>query len=226
MNNSIASSALIYDQVKISGSSVGAESIIGDNTDLIRSDIAERCSIGRRNLIIDSTFQKGTYTGANSIIKATEVKKYCAISWDVSIGGDQHNYEAASIMDDQRWADLFDIRYAEDEKHLCQHGCEIGNEVWIGSGANILTGITVGDGAVVGAGAVVTKNVPPYAVVLGVPAKVHRFRFDAEVIARLLQLRWWDWCDEAIKEAALLLHGNLTLAKLEQLEQVARLELP
>lgn len=68
----------------------------------------------------------------------------------------------------------------------------IGNDVWIGAGAIILKGVTVGDGAVVGAGSVVTKDVPPYAVVGGIPAKLIRYRFDEQTIARLLASRWWD----------------------------------
>jgi acetyltransferase-like isoleucine patch superfamily enzyme len=67
----------------------------------------------------------------------------------------------------------------------------IGNDVWIGSGAKFKTGVTIGDGAIVAAGAVVTKDVPPYAVVGGVPAKLIRYRFDQATIERLLRLQWW-----------------------------------
>jgi acetyltransferase-like isoleucine patch superfamily enzyme len=67
----------------------------------------------------------------------------------------------------------------------------IGNDVWIGSNALIKTGVTIGDGAIIAAGAIVTKNVAPYAVVAGVPAKVIRYRFDQSTIDRLLRLQWW-----------------------------------
>lgn len=70
---------------------------------------------------------------------------------------------------------------------------EIGNDVWIGGNAVILRGVTIGDGAIVGAGAVVTKDVPPYAIVGGVPAKIIRFRFDEEIIQELLALKWWNF---------------------------------
>ena len=69
----------------------------------------------------------------------------------------------------------------------------IGNDVWVGYGAMILSGITIGDGAVVGAGAIVTKDVPPYAIVAGNPARILRYRFDPAAIDYLLQIRWWDW---------------------------------
>ncbi len=76
----------------------------------------------------------------------------------------------------------------------------VGNDVWIGFRATILGGVTVGDGAVIGAGAVVTSDVPPYAVVVGNPARVVRRRFDDETIDMLLKVRWWDWSPEKITQ--------------------------
>ncbi|WP_315707626.1 type B chloramphenicol O-acetyltransferase [Brenneria uluponensis] len=75
----------------------------------------------------------------------------------------------------------------------------IGNDVWIGSEAIIMPGVTVGDGAVIGTRALVTKNVEPYSIVGGNPAKVIRKRFDDAHIAKLLELRWWDWKDDELK---------------------------
>lgn len=76
----------------------------------------------------------------------------------------------------------------------------IGNDVWIGANVIILPGVTIGDGAILAAGAVITKNVEPYAVVGGVPAKIIRFRFDEEVIQKFLKIKWWDWPIEKIEE--------------------------
>ena len=75
----------------------------------------------------------------------------------------------------------------------------IGNDVWIGYEAVILSGVTIGDGAIIGTHAVVTKDVPPYTIVGGGPAKPIRKRFDDKTIARLLELKWWDWPEERIK---------------------------
>lgn len=76
----------------------------------------------------------------------------------------------------------------------------IGNDVWIGFEAVILAGVTIGDGAIVGARAVVTKDVAPYTIVGGVPAKPIRKRFDAQTIKALLEIRWWDWDEDKIAQ--------------------------
>lgn len=77
----------------------------------------------------------------------------------------------------------------------------IGNDVWIGYEAVIMAGVHIGDGAIIGTRAVVTKDVPPYTIVGGVPAKEIRKRFDEEIIAELLKLQWWDWPVDKIREA-------------------------
>ena len=76
----------------------------------------------------------------------------------------------------------------------------IGNDVWIGYEAVILSGVTIGDGAIIGTRAVVTKDVPPYTIVGGVPAKAIRKRFPDETISALLKLKWWDWPEKRIKQ--------------------------
>ena len=90
-----------------------------------------------------------------------------------------------------------DIRQAWDNKG----DIVIGNDVWIGYQAVILAGVTVGDGAIIGSRAVVTRDVPPYTIVGGVPAKPIRKRFDEDTIARFRALRWWDWDQETIRRA-------------------------
>lgn len=87
------------------------------------------------------------------------------------------------------------IRQAWDQKG----DIVVGNDVWIGYEAVILSGVTIGDGAVIGARAVVTKDVPPYAIVGGVPARLIRRRFDEETIQKLLRLQWWNWEPERIR---------------------------
>lgn len=95
----------------------------------------------------------------------------------------------------------------------------LGNDVWIGARACVLDGVTVGDGAIVAAGAVVTKDVPPYAIVGGVPAKIIKYRFSSEVIKRLLRLKWWEYDLMALKTPVA---WNDVLSALETLERLQR----
>jgi virginiamycin A acetyltransferase len=94
------------------------------------------------------------------------------------------------------FAELFKIDYP-----LCDRAgtVEIGNDVWIGKGVTIIQGNAIGDGAIVGAGAVIAKDVPPYAVVVGNPFVIKRYRFSPEIIAALLTIQWWNWPEEFIR---------------------------
>jgi tetrahydrodipicolinate N-succinyltransferase len=85
----------------------------------------------------------------------------------------------------------------------------IGSDVWIGCRAIILPSVAVGDGAIIGAGAVVTHDVPPYAVVAGVPAKIVRFRFDKVQIEKLLKIAWWNWSERKIVENLDYFYGDV-----------------
>lgn len=87
----------------------------------------------------------------------------------------------------------------------------IGNDVWIGYEALIMSGVSIGDGAVIGSRAVVTKNVAPYTIVGGVPAKEIRKRFDSETIEKLKELQWWDWPADKIKTyLPYIMKGNIS----------------
>ena len=108
----------------------------------------------------------------------------------------------------EEWGlDVKDITSAWDNKG----DIVIGNDVWIGYEAVIMAGVTIGDGAIIGARAVVTKDVPPYTIVGGVPAKQIRKRFSDETISELLNLKWWDWPIEKIsRNIELIKSGNLS----------------
>ena len=102
---------------------------------------------------------------------------------------------------------LYESKYLADPKHpfaTNKNPVKIGNDVWIGaySFINASKVTSIGDGAIIGAGAVVLENVPPYAVVVGVPAKVKRYRFTPEIIETLLRVKWWDWSFDEINANA------------------------
>jgi len=143
-----------------------------------------------------------------------EIGAYCSIAKGAMLqAGGNHDVEAISTypfsMID-RWEGV------TGESQPIQH-LRIGNDVWIGANAMVLGDIEIGDGAVIGAGAVVVRDVPPYAVVAGVPARVLRERFAPDEVARLRELRWWDWPERDVLDAEALLRA----ADIPALEQFA-----
>jgi acetyltransferase-like isoleucine patch superfamily enzyme len=135
------------------------------------------------------------------------IGRYCSIAAEVAImPGGNHLTSWVSMYP-------FRIRYGLDgagrDGHPATKGdVVIGNDVWIGSGALILSGVTVGDGAVIAARSVVTKDVSPYAIVAGSPARVVAHRFSEEEREHLLRIRWWDWPEEVVLARVDALNGS------------------
>jgi len=90
----------------------------------------------------------------------------------------------------------------------CKGDIKIGNDVWVGATSTIMSGVTIGDGAVIGAGSTITKDVPPFAIVAGNPGRVVKYRFTKEQIEKLLQIAWWNWEEDKIKENAMLMWSS------------------
>lgn len=124
------------------------------------------------------------------------VGKFCSIAEDVVIlAGGEHNLTSVST------SPYFDT-LTQTKRINSKGNVQIGHDVWIGHGVIILSGVTVGNGAVIAAGAVISKDVPPYAIVAGVPAKVIKYRFDNKTIHALLKICWWDWNEQQLKDRA------------------------
>ena len=162
---------------------------------------------------------KGTYLARGVRLSDCRIGKFCSIGPGVtSINGSHptrdfvsthpafysaHTPSHLSYTEEQRYDEY---KWLDQSNHVLN---KIGNDVWIGAHALIMEGVSIGDGAIVAAGAVVTKDVPPYAIVGGVPAKIIRYRFDEESIEKLLLIKWWDKDEEWIRKKAPLFNNYL-----------------
>ena len=141
------------------------------------------------DVVIDASSSLGSYTyiGRNSFITKSSIGRFCSIANNVSIGHGEHHLHRIST------SSLF---YASPWEELTQEDCIIESDVWIGVDAIILRGVNVGVGAVVAANAVVTRDVPPFAIVAGVPAKILKYRFSEEKQQQILASKWWEQSKE------------------------------
>lgn len=135
-------------------------------------------------------------------LSKVSIGKYCSIADEVTLiaGGEHHKDWVSSFPFIDRWQ-LKDYVRIEEESSQTKGDISIGHDVWIGHGATILSGITIGDGAVIGAMSVISKDVPPYAVVVGNPAKIIKYRFNISMIDAFLKIQWWNWPDHQVEQA-------------------------
>jgi len=154
--------------------------------------------------IINSVLGDHTFVQKNSTIINADVGKFCSLASNVSVTLGKHptsyvSSHPAFYAVTQPLAKTFS---PQDKFEPFNERTKIGNDVWIGQGAMIMDGVVIGNGAVVGAGAVVTKNVPDYAIVVGIPAKVIRYRFAEEICKKMLDVKWWDMSESQIAKYA------------------------
>lgn len=135
-----------------------------------------------------------------------KIGKFCSISGDVLfILGGEHRKDFISTYPFNALMKSFSYI----EGHPASKGdIIVGNDVWIAHGVKILSGVTIGDGAIIGANSVVTKDIPPYAIAVGSPAKVVKYRFDEDTITKLLKIKWWNFKEEEIVKIIPLLQSN------------------
>ncbi|MEJ1158184.1 chloramphenicol acetyltransferase [Prosthecomicrobium sp. N25] len=183
---------------------LGAKPLIHETAIARASTFGKFCKLGARTTVIESVFGDYSYATSDCEIVYADIGKFVSIGALVGINPGNHPMERASQshFTYRSWQYFED---AEDEPELFdrrrQARVSIGHDVWIGRGAIVLPGRTVGTGAVVAAGAVVTRDVEPYTIVGGNPAKPIRARFPAAVAERLIRLGWWDWSHKRLRAA-------------------------
>lgn len=152
--------------------------------------------------IVNSIFGKYSYCGYDCQIINCKIGAFCSLGDNIKIGGANHpGYWVSTSPVFYEGRDSIKKKFAnyprpKDKETL------IGNDVWIGHNAVILQGVKISDGAIVGSGAVVTKDVPPYSVVVGNPARIIKKRFDDTTIEKLSESKWWDLNESIIKDLA------------------------
>lgn len=165
---------------------------------------------GTHNTFINCYFNRYSYVGYNNYFINTKIGMFTSIGNNVRVSMGNHlikNYVSTSPVFYLK-SHAFKKDFKVDDKYNpikfvdsnCKYVCEIGNDVWIGDNVIILQGVKIGNGACIGAGSVVTKNVEPYSVMAGVPAKLIRYRFEKEQIEKLQLINWTSWPIGRIKE--------------------------
>lgn len=180
---------------------------------------ATKCKFGIYNTIYNEvslnevTLGDFTYIAGNTNISKTTIGKFCSIGTYCKIGLGKHptkdfvsTHPVFFSTLKQAQVTFADRNYFDEFAYII-----IGNDVWLGANVIVVDGVKIGDGAIVAAGSVVTKDIPPYAIVGGVPAKIIKYRFEKEEIEKLLQLKWWDIDVEYLKENFIKFHNIKSL---------------
>jgi virginiamycin A acetyltransferase len=207
--------------IEIINSKIADNALLNDHSVITNTRIGKMCMLGKFNKIAYSVLDDLSYTGEYTIIINTEIGKFTSISWGVSIGPEEHDYNRItnhSFICSTKSFKLADRKYY----NLFKRDCKIGNDVWIGCNSTVLRGVTIGDGAVIGANSLVNKNVPPYAIVVGSPARIIKYRFNENIITRLLEIQWWNLPIDVISknsELFSLIPDSFSLEKLAKLKQ-------
>ena len=178
-----------YRQIKklnAAGNTVTFDCTVSDRT------VLEGKNKIKRAVVNDSEIGYLSYVGQGSFLPKTRIGSYSSISFNVTVEPATHSTDLVSSHP------FFETK---EQFLTTENGyyCEIGNDVWIGRNVLIKGGVKIGDGAVIGMGAIVTKDVPPYAIVAGSPAKLIRYRFDEDTVKKLCEMKWWERDPEEIE---------------------------
>lgn len=206
---------------RVRNTSLGQDSLIRDFSQVEGCIIGRRVDLQRMAMIFNTEIGDFTYTGRNFTCWNAKIGKFCSISWNVGVGGANHDYNRISQHAFLYASQFGLIKKGQKEGYnRFESECIIGNDVWIGCNAVICRGVKIGDGAVIAAGAVVTKDVAPYTIVGGVPAKIIKRRCSEDLAARLQKTQWWNLSVETIKNNFELFNANITESNVMQIENL------
>lgn len=211
-------SATIYQGARVLRSRLGDGCVVGNHSRVDDSALAENVRIDRNNHLAHARLGKHSYTGMGTVILHAELGAFCSVAWNVSVGGADHDVGRVAQHsflynhhDALRPAES-PIPYDRFEQPLL-----IGNDVWLAAGVAVCRGVSIGNGCAIGANAVVTRDLPPYAVAVGAPARVLRLRFGEQIVELLQRLQWWTWSSEAIRQHFDVLSGQPDAGRLREL---------
>lgn len=183
---------------------LGIEPLVHPTAEVSASTLGRYTEVGARTKLLEVEMGDYSYVVNDADIAYARIGRFTSIAAMTRINPGNHpHWRASQAHFTYRASAYFDDAGDEDAFFGWRraHRVEIGHDVWIGHGAVVLPGRTVGTGAIVAAGAVVSKDVAPYAIVAGVPARPIRERFPAEVAGRLMALGWWDWDHQRLRGA-------------------------
>ncbi len=193
---------MIYEITSFPAREATPPKILKETPTIHASSIVRNCKLGSWTdigagcTLVEANVAEHTYLAGDSQLIYADIGKFCSIASFVRINPGNHPMDRAT----QHHMTYRRIEYGldtQDDHEFFEwrrdHRCQVGHDVWIGHNATIMPGVVIGNGAVIGTGSVVTKNVEPYSVVAGVPAKKIRNRFDDATITRIADSKWWDW---------------------------------
>jgi len=178
-----------------------AETVIDTTVNLRETTIGRCCEVLGDSALEYSELCDYSYLGPGCMIADAQIGRFCAIAAQVRIGAPNHPLDRPSQHRFTYCPEYYTPAAQRDHAFFQQRRADrvlIGNDVWIGHAVIVMPGVKVGDGAVLAAGAVVTRDVAPYTIVGGVPARQIRERFNREIAAQLARIAWWDWPAETI----------------------------
>lgn len=202
-------------EINLIDSIVQNKELISSEAIVQYSQLYGNITVGPRSLVHKMVLSGNIYIGSNTTLNGPGsefyslhnpivIGNFCSIARGTSI--QEHNHNMKSLTTYFIKYRVFGDEYGIDA--VSKGPVIIGNDVWVGAGCIILTGVTIGDGAVIAANSVVTSDIPPYAIAGGTPAKVIKYRFSENIINLLLEIKWWNWDIDRIKRNKQLFYSE------------------